>query len=409
MSAKKRVLLYANCQGVWLADKLRKLESIAPQFDIIYLANFGETPANHPIRRPDFLASCDCLIWQTAAGCQPPELVRAVPAQCRQIRFPTLCLKHLWPLHMNDPRNKPEPGFPYGPYPYGDRLVLRLLDEGVAPADIPKRYIETDLNSIVNLDRFAEMSLAELRFNDQQSDIAITPFIERTMRWRKLFGTVNHPTLLPLYFLLRSLIDVLLERPASDAALEPPDGSVVFGGTEVPLHPQIISHFRLAWAAPDLRWRHNSAFFTLEEYLQAYAAFTPIPCVDTPELWLAQARQAMQRKQPDEAARLLLEGANKFPSNADFLLMLGVLHASRGNLQEAERVLRYALSRHSPNAALCHELGVVLWKRRFPDAASAMFNEALRLDPAHSAARQHLAALQQALAAARRSVASAVA
>lgn len=391
--AKRRMLVYGNCQAGWLAQMLQRHADVAAQYEIVYLSDYAVIPTDHPIHDPGFLATRTDAVWQTASGCQPPAFLAGLPADCRQIRFPTLWLKLLWPTYAVDPRNQPEPEFPWGRYPYGDRLVMKLLREGVALDDLPKRYIETDLNKIVNLDRFTEMTLAELRFNDAQSDVAITPFIESSFRQRRLFGTVNHPTFLILQRIYSGVVDTLLRRTGAVADEEPADADDVLGEEETPLHPQIIRHFGLTWAAPGMRWRYRSAFLTLEEYLQAYGAFAPIAMGDPPALWLGRAQQAFARNNFPEAKRLLLSAATRYPELAQFLQYLAKLLLRQGKFLEAEKVIRYALERHPTVAGLHCDLGVALWRRNFPDEAASVFAEALRLDPAHAEARRNFSAL----------------
>ena len=388
--AKRRIQVYGNCQAGWLAKMLEQNPEVTGQYEIVYLSDYLHIPADHPIHQPGFLATCTDAVWQTAPGCKPPEWVASLPTDCRQIRFPTLWLKLLWPTYAVDPRNKPEEGFPWGRYAYGDRLVMKLLQDGVSPEDVPKRYVETDLNKVINLDRFTEMSLAELRFNDRQSDVAITPFIEASFRRRKLFGTVNHPTYLILHRIYHGVVGALLGRVTAEEPPVPTDAADVFGLVETPLHPQIIAYFKLEWAVPGLRWRYYSAFLTLEEYLRAYAAFTPIPLGDPPQLWLARAHQAAGFNDFAEAQRLLLEGATRFPAQVQFLQYLGRLLTRLGKFVDAEKAIRYALAQHPGVAALHCDLGTTLLQQNFPDEAARMFEEALRLDPQLKEARSNL-------------------
>lgn len=391
VAEKRRVLIYGNCQGGWLAGALIQKPEIAAQFDITYLSDFhGGPPPDHPIHQPDFLATLSVVIWQTASACKPPKFLEGLPATCRQIRYPTLWLKMLWPMYVVDPRNQPEKEFPWGRYPYGDRLVLKLLEQNVPVGELPKRYVETDLNKIVNLDRFSTMSLAELRFNDQQSDVAITPFIEANFRQRKLFGTVNHPTYLILNRIYYAVESMLLDRRSLENPPMPANQVALLGAQETPLHPQIIEHFKLEWAQPGMKWLYHSQFLTLDEYLPAYAAFTAIPLGNTPQLWLARAQQSIARKNFEESEILLLEGAAQFPIVVEFLQYLGMLKAQQSKLNEAEKVLRYALTLHPQSASLHSELGMVMCRQEIPAEAVRLFKEALRIDPAHSGARHNL-------------------
>jgi len=370
---------------------LKQKAEVAAHYEVVYLSDYGDgPPADHPVRQAGFFATCSVVIWQTASACRPPAFLDALPAGCRQIRYPTLWLKLLWPTYAVDPRNQPEPGFPWGRYPYGDRLVMRLLEEGVPLVDLVQRYVDTDLNSLINLDRFSEMALAELRFNDQQSDIAITPFIEANFRQQKLFGTVNHPTFLVLRKIYQGVVGALLNRNGSPDVSLPASSVALLGAEETPLHPQIISHFKLIWADPGTRWLYHSRFLTLAEYLPAYAAFTPIPLGGSPRLWMERVQQAVSRGSYEEAELLLLEATSHYPDLVEFPHYLGSLKVRRGNLVEAEKVFRFVLGRYRPTASLYCDLGIVMFRQRIPAEAVLMFQEALRLDPSHVVARNNL-------------------
>ncbi|HRE04430.1 MAG TPA: WcbI family polysaccharide biosynthesis putative acetyltransferase [Opitutaceae bacterium] len=391
-ASKKRLLVYGNCQGGWLSGALAKQPDVAAEYEVVYLSDYGGgPPPEHPVHQPGFFGTVSGVIWQTAAACRPPAFLSALSAGCRQIRYPTLWLKFLWPTYVVDPRNQPEKEFPWGRYPYGDRLVLRLLEAGVPLADLAKRYVETDLNTVVNLDRFREMTLAELKFNDQQSDIPIVPYIESQVRERKLFGTVNHPTYLMLRLIYQGVLRALLPGKGPSSSELPASSTALLGTVETPLHPQIISHFKLAWARPGMRWLYHSRFFTLEEYIESYGGFAPLSPDGSPQLWLARTQQAVAHGNFEEAELLLLEAAAQYPKAAPFLHFLGSVKMRQGKLVEAEQVFRYALSRHAPSAGLLCDLGIVMFRQGIPAEAGRLFQEALRLDPAHADARNNLA------------------
>ena len=191
------------------------------------------------------------------------------------------------------------------------------------------------------------MTLAELRYNDSQSDLAVTPLIEATFRQKRLFGTINHPTFFVLRKLFDSIVSAVMENGPTISGLSAEMDSDYIGSEEIPLHPQIVEFFQLAWPKPTMRWRFRSAFLTLPEYVMAYAANTPIPFGESPALWMARARQAGEHNDLREAQRLLLEATTKYPTLVQFLQYLGLLLLRDGQLLESEKVYRYAISRHT--------------------------------------------------------------
>jgi hypothetical protein len=388
---KPRVLLFGNCQGNWLVNNLRQKSELTLQHEIIYIASNPKSPLEGKIGEPEFIATCSHMLWQTAAGCKPPPFVSTLPPHVRQIRFPTLCIKWLWPMHIVDPaRHIKEPGFPDGRFSYGDRLLMKLLADGISVGDLHKRYVETDLNKMFNLDRYREIAAAELRFNDKQSDIPITELVEKTFQAHQTFSAVNHPNPIILDHLSLALAAAILDRPVDRNLNEPTDMSDILGHQEIPIHPQIAEHFKLQWIRPDMTWRYGAEQLTLEEYVVAYGNCAPIPYQEGPRIWLDRAIKAIARKDIREAERLLLKGAALYPAVIEFFRSLGSLYAEQKRLLDAEKVYRYALTAHPQAASLYSDLGIIMFQRRFPEEAARMFSEALRIDPKSKEAHNNM-------------------
>lgn len=370
----RKLLVYGNCQAGWIAQRLAATPAVAAEFQVLYRSDYAEIPADHPTRQPGFWGEVDVAVCQTAANCRPPEFLAALRASAVVVRFPTLWLKILWPMYMVDPRNRAEPGAAWGRFPYGDRLALKLLREGVASSDLARRYRETDLNSILDLDRFQEMTFAELANNDRKSDVAIAPYLAANFRRRKLFGTVNHPNLAILHELYRGVLAALPGGLATGGLPEPECAGEVLGLLEeVPLHPQVIRHFQLAWARPEMRWRYRSEFLNLEDYLKAYADFRLIPAGEPPALFLARAQQAAALGDFPEARQLLLRAAIAFPQLSAFLQYLAILLLRRGELLEAEKVARHALATFPGELALNRLLGDIMSRAGHAEEAARCY------------------------------------
>lgn len=393
--SRPRLLLFGNCQSEWLDDSLNRNAALTERYEVVHIASNYTTPKTALLQQPEFLATCAFVAWQTAAGSLPPKFVANLPSSCRQIRYPTLCLKLLWPLHARDPRNQSEAGFPNGRFPYGDRLLVKLLEEQVPVRDLYRRYVDTDLNTIVNLDRFSTMALAELQFNDRQSDIAVAPLIEGTYRQRRTFAAINHPTLWLLNHVSRSIAAIALEQAAPAAPLEFPEANQILGDQEIPLHPQVISHFKLKWASAHLKYDYGAELLSLEQYVRAYGEYRAIPFGVLAEGWFARAQRAVNAHNLIKAACIIRQAARVFPDNPLFPYFLGTSLAKHGQLEAAREVLAGAARRHPRVAAIYFELGRVLLRLRQPETARQMFMITLQLDPNHPEACRALQAIGQ--------------
>ncbi len=360
-SPKRRFLLYGNCQSIGIFQQLRANPAVTAHFDIQNVLSFGDPPPGNPLADAAYLRSLDGVIWQTAAGFPAPGFIEHLRPDCRQFRYPALSLKFLWPLHCSDPRNHPEEGMPYGRYPYGDSLVLRLLNQGIPAAEIRQQYLDTDLRKLFPLDRLLERSFAELRHNDLQSDFAVAPLLEASFRQRQLFATINHPNRHLFDVLYRHILAFLLGTapdltPSADLKIR----YDIFGDEEIPLHPQVISHFALSWCRPDQRWRYRSAYLTHDEYIEAYAHLTAIPFGSSPRVWMDRAQQACRHGNFPEAEFILFEAATIFPTILEFLLTAARLAVRQNRLLDAEKILRYHLQANPDYKPIHEELARVM-------------------------------------------------
>jgi hypothetical protein len=187
----------------------------------------------------------------------------------------------LWPLERKDPRSKPEKGrffflnqYPYGRYPYGDRLVIRLLKKGLTPAEIFKRYFSRDINSLVNLDELYKKNVMDGKELDVRCDLPIYRYVERNFKKERLFWTPNHPCPALIIKQANQIIETLGMKRLPDSFVSQFNKKPPLGAYQLPIHPQVIRHFNLSWADNNLRYRHyNLGCFTFAEYLKRYIEY----------------------------------------------------------------------------------------------------------------------------------------
>jgi tetratricopeptide (TPR) repeat protein len=101
-----------------------------------------------------------------------------------------------------------------------------------------------------------------------------------------------------------------------------------------------------------------------------------------------------QRGELDQAERVLRRAVALAPGDAGAYVNLGNVELDRGRLPEAERWYREALARDAHLADVWFNLGILLTRRGDPRAAADAYEAALRLQPAYSSARTNLALLQ---------------
>ncbi len=179
-------------------------------------------------------------------------------------------MNSLWPTAVKDPRNAPTEKYPAGPYPYGDRLVLKLLDEGLTPEQAADRYLQTDLNEVVDVARFHEINMIKAQSLDTRADVKLGGHVYDNFAASRLFVTQNHPTMPLLRYIADAIFDAIgVKAPESDLVW-------ASGGMQhvhMPVHPQVADALGLKWYDPEIEYRYHDQKFRIAEFIRRYAAF----------------------------------------------------------------------------------------------------------------------------------------
>lgn len=279
--SKPCILVYGNCQASAVSQTLTKLPNIGSAYEVRYLPSFV-----HPVDGPapidkDWLRRCSIFVEQKGAWSEFPRMAE-LPRQTACLRFPTVSMNSLWPLQATDPRNVPEPpDYPFGRYPYGDRLVLELLDNGHTGEDLLREYLARDIHQVVDVDRLFELECERLRLADAACDIKMSALVLANLRTHRMFWSYNHPTSLVLKTLSQKIISelgglvsemdfVALRQWLDDCYRDwEPAGEI-----SVAIHPQIANHFDLRWVdgGPQY-WHFRAPPMRFDEYMLRYINF----------------------------------------------------------------------------------------------------------------------------------------
>lgn len=272
MSEKPTLIVSGNCQARFLARVLEANPEVADRYRVIYFRAFrkGDTDT---IARED-LESCAVLFEQIAH--QAPELPNKdqLPADCQVFRFPILFLNSLWPQAIDDPRNEASKSkaHPAGLWPYGDRFVLKLMDQGLTPDALIEPYLRWNLPEKIDLERFHHINWAKAKELDRRAEIRLGRYVNENFRKERLFVTRNHPSLEMLTVVRDKAFEALnLSGPYNDADIEPAAGGMY--NSFVPVHPSVARFFELEWWSPDALYRTHGDDLPIREYIRRYAAF----------------------------------------------------------------------------------------------------------------------------------------
>jgi hypothetical protein len=274
--SKPTLVIYANCQGGWLVDKLGQIPWIKNKYSLVYVPSFDAPSFRDRELGSEVYKNCGLLLHQVASYIPDLPFEEQLPATCRRFKFPVLWMKLLWPLNAKDPRNQPTPAFQFGKYPYGDRLIIELLNKGLSSEQVYQEYMDTDLKKMIELDRWYEICMDDLRAIDSVADMQLVAEIERTFTNTRLFVSIDHST----DYLMNRIIQRVIEFEfglSADTIPLPLSTGEGMGEEEIPIHPALIEHYQLKWVAKDMKYHYKGYDFTYDEYLRHYIDFELAP------------------------------------------------------------------------------------------------------------------------------------
>jgi hypothetical protein len=276
---RKSLVVYGNCQADNITGLLQEIEPIASRYRVSHISvqpgYIPPTPASI-----EDIATCDVLLEQFEFNVNFPH-AELLPPDAARIRFPSTDLNLLWPLTLlTNPFNVTRSSLaPWGRFPYGDRVIVGMIESGAASADILAYYLQRwdeyapDMNKMMRLER------ARLAFRDGKCDVQIADFIFDTFAKSRLFFTINHPSSSLLSELVARLWrncdrfmslcneDTLWHELNRLAGKYPrgPRGSIA-----IPIHPRVAELLELQWYDPTERYEIlGEAPKSYEEYLLA--------------------------------------------------------------------------------------------------------------------------------------------
>lgn len=260
---KKRCIVYGNCHIVDICELLQALPDFGSEYDITGVLSYQSTPPPE-----DHVRSCSLFIYQVGQWTIPPSFVEALPPHCTRLAFPAAGLQVLWPLLGKDPRSFK------GSHDFSDTLVIKLSKQGWTREQLFEKYLETPLTEVVDLDRFWEISSARQRSLDDKVDIKIFPYIESGFRKERLFWAYNHPTHLMLLRVTQMILSALGFQEIPPQFVEVFLHKPTIGGLQIPIHPQVLEHFRIEWANSATLYHCVSdvehGWFTFDEFMWRY-------------------------------------------------------------------------------------------------------------------------------------------
>ena len=255
--ARELCLIHANCQGDFLHSLLAASPAFVRRFEIRKYTNY----LKECIPQQDF-DRCRIFLYQHLGEkwndlASDALLARLQPAAW-QLQIPNLLFKGYWPLWTNK-----------SSMDYGDVLIDHLIDSGYSEAEALHIYLRGNLSTKYNLNALLRESLIRERQKEQDAAVVgLTDFIREHWREEQLFLTPNHPGKKLLLTIANAVLAQLgfEELPLSVQRDFEPD----YPDFELPIHPQVGTHFKLPFVQEDRFYRIFGRKMTFAQYAACY-------------------------------------------------------------------------------------------------------------------------------------------
>jgi hypothetical protein len=190
-----------------------------------------------------------------------------------KIKFPFLFIAALWPFdaYQNGPDlvalEKGTKLSPEESFPFQDSLLARLRIQEPDPTVRHQIYCDLCLDETPDFCRYWELDAMRLKQMDMRLGIELGAQMISDFRTKRLFHTINHPTI----EMLQRLADVVLRplgRMVDWSAIDVFDRLSVF---QVPVHPTVAKALDLTWANESTLYTfHAKEHLTFEQYIWRY-------------------------------------------------------------------------------------------------------------------------------------------
>lgn len=274
MKRSSSILVVGLCQASHVGRILQAVPYVANRFNVCAIEICAD-PLTGQYRRPspEILETCECAYFQLGLTDSQPDYLQPLVAAGKAYRFPVLTCQALWPAHTELHRRLPEPGLPWGRFPYCDRVLLDLLDTGRTDAQIVDEYMKTDLARMFDLDRLVELWHYRIEELDQSCDVLMAELQWRKWKSSRHYWAVSHPT--------NKLVGVVLRKLLARTIGELPEQEILHSlrNNELnefmtPIHPSVARHLGLEWYSVDDTYAWPAGPFTIHRWALEHVQYT---------------------------------------------------------------------------------------------------------------------------------------
>ena len=273
VTMEPRIIIYATCQGEYLAKLLRAAPGLRG-YAVDFYRNYGQPGVFQPPNIPDeALDRCDLLIYHAVSNAVGKaavvHLLNKLRRSALRVELPYVTSNLYWLLHY---RTWTPLGVScarrYGLIPYRSEALDMLVDCGLDEDEVVRLYSSLHIDQVLDVDAAVAETFSYWDDLDRRAEgISVAPFLRERYRKEMLFYMFNHPSKAVFRYMTDQLLARLGLPSLSDEALRGQD----CGQREmVPIHPGLARRLGLRFVRDTSRYSVNGQMMGFENYVRMY-------------------------------------------------------------------------------------------------------------------------------------------
>lgn len=272
-----KAMIYGNCQHTHLERLLLKTDVTKA---VEFLSVKDVYCKDKKFLDSSSLQSLDYFIYQHVSANFDPffstdNLIKELKSSCTKICIPNFWCGCLWPSYIKNPVIRPNPKYSIstsGLFPYGDKEVIRLLQDGYSKKEIIDILSDPEFYSLDYLELNLEQNLQVLRDRETEFDVTFrcADYIQRYFKTHLICYSINHPTKHYFDWLAKKIYKHIV---LSDLGQYETFSPFERGHIHVPLYPSVISKFKIPYYSADPsveQYRFYNEKVSFKTYLSKY-------------------------------------------------------------------------------------------------------------------------------------------
>lgn len=242
MEAKKRILLYGNCQLLALKKILESNLDFLEQFEILHVNDIHLLSSQDIDLIYELLPTVDYFVYQHVENYRGDSrfntnnLKQELKPHAKHFSFPSLYFRGYTPaiIYLNDSS---------GSLTYTDANIYYLIHRGWSTEAIENLIQSDEFYTPAEYIKIVSHTIREISFREAQNlvDLHVSDFIIDNFACQKLFYTFNHPSKILMLFVAGAALKFLgLNLATNSAKID--ESSINF--IQHPIYPSISNYLR---------------------------------------------------------------------------------------------------------------------------------------------------------------------